>query len=320
MTDMRYTTLGRTGLKVSIMGIGAGTQFGTINGNHLSQAEGIINTAIENGINLIDTASIYNSSEEILGRLLESRPRESYVLNSKYYPITDIGQPIPAQEVRKSVERSLKLLDTDYLDVLQIHGVRPESYRAIVETHHDELMKMKSKGMFRFLGITETIKFDPHHRMMKMALKDDLFDTAMIAYSLLSPDPEIKILPQCQKQAVGVIGMTAVRRALSDHQILEDLIRKAKTENRMKQDALPDKGPLDWLLDETIHTLASAGYSYVLSNSAVQTVLSGTTNPDHLVKNLKAALSKPLDEEKRKRLRSIFSTPPDHQPWSTYDL
>jgi aryl-alcohol dehydrogenase-like predicted oxidoreductase len=320
MTEMRYTTLGRTGLKVSIMGLGASNNFGALTGDRKSQAEAVVNTAFENGINLIDTASMYNSSEETLGTLLKSRMRESYVLNSKYFPVTESGQAIPVVEVRQSVERSLKLLGTNYLDVLQIHGVRPESYRAVIDQHLDALRSLQVEGKFRFLGITETIRFDPRHEMLPMALEDDLFDTVMVAYSLLSPDLEIEILPQCQKKNVGVIGMTAVRNALSNNDFLEILIKKAKAEGRIGQDTLPDLNPLELLMDEGIPTLATAGYSYVLAEPAVKTVLSGTTNPEHLVENIQSAVAESLSEEKRRRLQSIFRTPPIYEPWSTYDL
>ena len=155
---------------------------------------------------------------------------------------------------------------------------------------------------------------------MKMALEDDLFDTAMIAYHLLSPDPETHILPRCLKQKVGVIAMTAARPTLSVNSRLEALIAKAKQEGRIAPDALPDSKPLNWLLDDSTPTMASVGYSYVLAEPAVHTVLSGTTNPSHLIENIQSALAYPLSEEKRRRLQSIFRTPPHHEPWSTYDL
>ncbi|NET39618.1 MAG: aldo/keto reductase [Cyanothece sp. SIO1E1] len=320
MSKMRYTTLGRTGLPVSIIGLGASTRFGKLIGPDLPRAERILQTAFDQGIDLIDTAAIYNQSEEILGRLLKKQRRESYVLTSKYFPIEEDGRPMAPEKVRETVESSLKLLDTDYLDVLQIHGVRPESYQAIVELHHDILKQLQTEGKFRYLGITETIRYDPWHKMMHMALEDDLFDTAMIAYNLLSPDPEVDILPKCKNQKVGVIGMTAARPTLCDNSRLEALISKAKAEGRIGPDALPDSRSLDWLLDDSIATVATAGYSYVLAEPAVCTVLSGTTDPNHLIENVRSALATPLSKEKRLRLQSIFRTPPNHEPWSTYDL
>lgn len=197
---MRYTTLGRTGLQPSIMGLGASTKFGSLTGEDLPRAKHLLETALDNGITLIDTAAIYNQSEEILGKLLQNKDRDSYILNSKYLPTDEHQNPVSSEQVRESVECSLRLLKTNHLDVLQIHGVWPKSYRAIVNEHHDILEQLKSEGKFRFLGITETIRFDPFHEMMSMALKDDLFDTAMIAYNLLSPDPEKEILPKCQEQ------------------------------------------------------------------------------------------------------------------------
>ena len=126
---MRYTTLGRTGLKVSIVGFGASGNFGAMTGDREEQAGALIRQALDLGIDLIDTAANYGHSEEILGRAIKGVPREEYTLNSKYFPINADGCVLRKCEVRASVDRSLSRLRCGHLDVLQIHGVRPEHYR-----------------------------------------------------------------------------------------------------------------------------------------------------------------------------------------------
>ncbi len=317
---MPYRTLGRTGLRVSVMGLGASSNFGSMTGQSVNEAARVVHTAFDLGINVIDTAAIYGESEAILGHVLNDVRRDSFVLTSKYFPVDDSGAPISPQMVRDSVERSLRRLKLDAIDIMQLHGVRPNHYKAIVDLHMPILQKLQEEGKFRFLGITETIKEDPAHMMLPKALEDDFFDTAMVEYSLLNPVAEKKVLPECRKRNVGVLCMVAVRRALSQPDFLQEIIRQAKTEGRIAADALTDKGPLDWLIGTDTPSIPAAGYRYVRTHPAISTVLSGTCNPDHLKDNVKAILGPELPQEIMGRLRSIFMPKTDDDCWSAFDL
>ena len=317
---MRFRKLGRTGIDVSIVGFGASGNFGAMTGGREEDAGTLIRRALDLGINLIDTAANYGDSECILGRALAVIPRDRYFLNSKYFPLDEDGRVISPADVRASIERSLRRLRCGHLDVLQIHGVRPGNYREIVHHHLAELAAMKDEGLFRFLGITETIRLDPWHETLENALADNHFDTAMVAYSLLSPTPERSVLPKCANSSVGVIVMTAVRRALSQPEILQTVMERYRKERRRADGLWYEDVNLNWILSEKTPTLAAAGYQYALSHPAVATVLTGTTDPNHLEANVRAALGPPLDPEHIARLRRIFMPANGYEPWSTFDL
>lgn len=142
--------------------------------------------------------------------------------------------------------------------------------------------------------------------MMPMAIADGYFDTAMIGYNLLSPTAEDEVLPGCERTGIGVIGMVAVRRALSRPELLRSNIVEAKRRGLIAEDAVSDDAPLDWVLSDEVQTLPAAGYKYVAANPAVATILTGTSKVAHLEDNVKSILGPPLPDAVMARLRSIF--------------
>jgi L-galactose dehydrogenase len=306
---MDYRVLGRTGLKVSVMGVGGGgpTQLGQKTGVDQRGVNRLIRRAIDLGINFFDTAAAYGESEAILGEALKGIPRERYILATKFHPARGgKGEVVTPREVAASVARSLKRLKVDAVDLMQFHGVRPNQYTEVMETLWCEVDKLKQQGKFRFIGITETYGDDNRHEMLPEALKTNLFDTAMVGYNMIGPTPEHVILPLCQTANVGVICMVAVRRALSRPDYLKAQIALAKSRGLIASNALPDDDPLGWLIRDGVGSLPAAAYKYVNAHPAMGTVLSGTANIEHLEENVKAILGPPLPTEDMGRLRSVF--------------
>lgn len=305
---MKYRKLGKTGLDVSIVGIGSGgpSKLGQSSGVEEEGVRRMVRRALELGVNFIDSAAAYGESETILGRVLDGVPRDSYILATKFHA-AQRGTFKSPEEIRESVERSLVRLKTDCIYVLQVHGIEPDDYRRTVSLVHPILDQLKQEGKCRFTGVTETYGRDAGHDMLPKALADGYFDTAMVGYNLLSPTAERDVLPGCQKADIGVICMVAVRKALSRPELLVRNIAAAKERGIIAADALPDgEGPLDWLLGEDVPSIPAAAYKYVTAHPAISTVLTGTANVDHLEANVEAILGPPLPEEAMARLRSIF--------------
>ena len=191
---MEYRRLGRTGLDVSILGLGSGgkSRLGQATGVPEADAHKVVDTALANGVNIIDTAAAYGDSELILGRALKKHPRDSYVLCTKANPATRGEGPRTyiyrtEQEFIDSFERSLTRLQTDYIDVFQVHGVVAETYPHVRERLVPALRTLQDQGKVRFIGITETFSGDHQRELLKLALADNLFDTMMLGYNLLTP-------------------------------------------------------------------------------------------------------------------------------------
>ncbi len=305
---MKYRTLGRTGLKVSIMGIGGGgpTQLGQKTGVDQAGVNRLVRRALDLGINFFDTAAAYGESETILGNALMGIPRDDCVLATKFHAHRGKGELVNPSDVADSVERSLRRLQVDSVDIMQWHGVRPHQYSEAIARLWPTVEKLRDQGKFRFIGISETYAEDHKHEMFSQALADDLFDAAMVGYNLLSPTPEHEILPKCGELDVGVICMVAVRRALARPEVLKERIAYAKAKGLIAPDALDDEDPLGWLVKGDVASLPAAGYKYVNAHPAMGVVLSGTANIDHLEENVKAILGPPLPDEAMARLRSLF--------------
>jgi len=143
---MDYTTLGRTGLKVSVAGLGTGgfSRLGLGTGKDEAHAIGIIRAALDLGVNLFDTAAAYGT-EPVLGKALRGTPRDEVVICTKApFGISSSGSS-PERAVA-SLDRSLKELGTDYIDVYQLHGVSPAAYDHARDAIAPALLREKDIG------------------------------------------------------------------------------------------------------------------------------------------------------------------------------
>ena len=125
---MQYTTLGKTGLKVSVAGLGCGgfSRLGLGTGKSTAEAVALIRQALDMGVNLLDTAAVYGT-EAVVGEAIKAVPRESVVVATKAW-IPYGGGRRAAERAVASLDASLRRLGTDYVDIFQLHGVAPEGY------------------------------------------------------------------------------------------------------------------------------------------------------------------------------------------------
>jgi aryl-alcohol dehydrogenase-like predicted oxidoreductase len=125
---MDYTTLGRTGLKVGVAGLGCGgfSRLGLSTGGTEASAIGIIHAALDQGVNLLDTAEPYGT-EAVVGKAISTVPRDSVVICTKSSVFRD-GERWTADRVVASLDNSLRELGIDCIDVFQLHAVPPSGY------------------------------------------------------------------------------------------------------------------------------------------------------------------------------------------------
>ena len=308
---MEYRRFGRTNLDVSVMGIGTGgpSQLGQKTGVPEADVHRMIDVGLDLGVTLIDTAAGYGESEAILGRALKGKPRDSYVLCTKSADTVrdgDTNRPRTGQELVDSVERSLQRLQTDVIDVFQLHAVLPETYDYAATVLVPVLQRLRDEGRIRFIGITESFAKDPQREVLRRAIADGLFDTILVGYNILTTGPEDDVLPLAEANDIGVMVMCAVRRKIARQEDLEAVIAGLKADGSIAQDVLPDDRPLDWLVHGDVTQVTDAAYKYVAGNPRVHSVLSGTANVDHLRQNVAAVLGDPLPEQDRVRLKAIF--------------
>jgi aryl-alcohol dehydrogenase-like predicted oxidoreductase len=317
--NVNYRVLGKTGLKISVLGLGTGTRFGDPRAHSATEAARLVAAALDLGINYFDVAAMYGEAESWLGRALTGRVRDDAVIATKVFPVDESNRPITPAQLRASVERSLIALNIETIDILQVHGLRPGWLPGVMDALGSENDALQREGKFRFLGVAETIVEDPRHAMVPLAATTGRISMALVAYSLLSPWAELSALPACAASQVGVVAMVAVRRALRDPAMLAQLISAAKARGEAGVQNVSLSAPLNWLLDGNSPSLMAAGYRFALSHPAVACVLSGTLNPEHLRANAVAACAPPLTADQLARVRDIFLRT-DPERWKTYDL
>ena len=304
---MDYMILGRTGLKVSVAGLGCGgpSRLGLRQKKREKEAVALVRQALDLGVNFLDTAEWYGT-EHIVGAAIAQTPRDRLVVSTKKN-IPPVDHPDPGGEVSKSVEQSLKTLHTDYVDVYHVHGVYPGQYEYVKERLLPSLVQMRQQGKIRAVGITERFPDDPTHKVLRQALQDDCWDVIMIGFNLLNPCARKEVFRLTQKQGVGVINMYAVRRGLSQPArwkgICADLVEKGVA----GAETLNPDDPLDFVIkDGGASTIPEAAYRFCRHEPGVHVVLTGTGNPDHLRANVEAIMKPALPEPVLRRLADIF--------------
>lgn len=185
-----YRTLGRTGLKVTVVGFGA----------MLTTEPEVMKTAFDHGINYVNTARVYmrGKNEEILGKALKG-------LREKVYVATNVLPPSSSKkDIVRDVEASLKALETDYIDLIQLQNADPE--RMSFPETREAMAELKKQGKVRFFGVT-THKNQAEVLNTVVNDRERFFDTALVAYNFKS-DKEIgEAIDRAAKAGIGIIAM-----------------------------------------------------------------------------------------------------------------
>ncbi len=304
---MQYTTLGKTGLQVSVAGLGCGgySRLGLSTGKSKAQSIALVQQAIDYGINFIDTARAYRT-EGIVGQGLKGRNRDEFVVSTKTTIADDTGQKCPAQVIQE-LEASLRTMDLTFVDVFHLHGVQPSVYAHAVQNVVPVLLREREKGKFRFLGITEVPPKDPYHQTLEQAVQQDCFDVVMVAFHLMHQSAREKIFKHTLAKGIGVLNMFAVRLLFSAPGRLNHVVTQLINEGKLPAWLAEKEHPLGFLVRSGgACTIIDAAYRYCRHEPGTDVVLFGTGNPTHLHSNIDSILSPPLPAADLQRVRELF--------------
>lgn len=305
---MQYTTLGRTGLKVSALGLGGGghSRLGQRGGATAAKSSAIVRRAIELGVNLIDTAEAYGT-EQVVGAGLRGVARDAFVLSTKK-SLRNGDRLITAGELARGLEASLGRLGVEYVDIYHLHAVHAEQYEQVLAELVPAMLKLRDQGKLRFVGITEVFGSDTGHAMLTRALRDDCWDVMMVGFNMLNQSARERVFAETIRQNIGVLDMFAVRDALSQPGKLRELVRELVAQGLVDRDAVDLDDPLGFVTRSgAAASLPEAAYRFVRDEPGVHVVLSGTGNPEHLAENVAAVAKPPLPAELRQRLVDLFA-------------
>lgn len=294
---MRMRFLGKSGIKVSEICLGTMT-FGTnvrLGAVGQKEADGIVNMALNGGINFIDTADIYSEglSEEIAGKALGKR-RKDVILATKLRNQMGLGPNdvgLSRHHIIEGCDASLKRLGTDYIDLYQVH--RFDSSRSLEETlrSFDDLVR---QGKVRYIGASN---FAGWQLMKALAISDkhdwERFVTFQGLYSLIVRDIENELVPLCLDQGLGLLTYSPLAGGFLSGKYRRGQPRPKDT-RLSNGDTTFDEQKGYNIIDEldmvaTAHnaTVSQVALNYLLSKPAVSSVIVGIRTLDQLADNLK---------------------------------
>ena len=304
---MEYTTLGRTGLKVSVAGLGCGgfSRLGLKAGKSEDEAAKLIHQAVDLGINFIDTAPAYGT-EAVVGKALQSIPRDSVVVATKAF-VHRGGEWWTPEKVVASLDNSLRLMGIDTIDIFNLHGVYAHQYKHAIEQIVPALQAQKAKGKIRHIGITENPIEDHTNAMLKLAVRDPVWEVFMVGFHMMHQGARHNVFPVTREKGIGTLLMFAVRSIFADPPRIAKEMREAAANGLVEKWLGETADPLGFLIHESgAASLTEAAYRYARHEPGADVVLFGTGDVGHLRMNVAALLKPPLPEADRRTLAHLF--------------
>jgi aryl-alcohol dehydrogenase-like predicted oxidoreductase len=292
---MKYRKLGKTGLDISVIGVGT-WQFGGEWGKDFNQSEvnAILDAAQDRGINFIDTAECYGDhlSESLIGERTR-KDREKWILATKFghhfHDFLDRTRHFDPADVVKQLDQSLKSLKTDYIDLYQMHSSKDHEF--LTEGLWEALEREKEKGKIRHLGLS-------------ISGNDNIYQTSragevgaesiQVVYNRLDQVPEKEVFPSCREQNLGVLARVPMASGL-----LSGKYRKGHVFTGSDVRATRDKEELARQIEEVEQIyktevpegvpMASWALAWCLKDPVVTAVIPGCKNIQQVNSNADAA-------------------------------
>jgi aryl-alcohol dehydrogenase-like predicted oxidoreductase len=295
MADIPRRALGRTGLEVTTLGFGAMELRGDQGGPQIADEDAgkLLNAVLDEGINFIDTSIDYGRSEELIGRFIAHR-RSEYVLASKCGCVPGAGMATDhvhtAENIRAGVEHSLRMLQTDHLDLVQFHrSLTRREFEA--DGALAEALALRDEGKVRFVGVSAILP------TLDEQIDMGVFDTFQIPYSALQREHE-EVITRASSAGTGIIIRGGVARGTPDDWQGR---RYYMVSNETMRDYW-DTARLDELLDGMSRTAFLLRFT--LSHPDLDTTIVGTASIEHLRDNLAVAAAGPLPDDVLREAKS----------------
>ena len=293
---MKYRKFGKTGMEVSEIGFGAWAIGGSWGDQKESDSLEGLETALDNGVNFIDTAAGYGNgkSEKIIGEFLKSRPEQVYVCTKtppapgKWppSPYCKIEERYPEKYLRENVEERLTNLQASSLDVLLLHTwTRAWNDNPVAL---EILQKMKSEGVIKNIGIST-----PEHdqNCVIQLMRDGAIDVLQVIYNIFEQEPAAQILPVAKETGTGIIVRVAFDEGVltgkyrgdekfgrddfrSNYFAGDRLMRGVKRTEKIR-DEIKNSG----------YSMPELALKFAMTHEAVSTVIPGIRNRNQALQN-----------------------------------
>lgn len=292
---MKYRMLGNTGLRVSVIGLGTMVHAGHFGPMKDSESLGAIETALELGVNFIDTSDAYGAgySETLLGNALKGK-RDKVILATKGGNVMtgpNRGKRIFEPDyISRVMNESLERLQTDYIDLYQLHNPSVE----VIEKGEvwDVLERAKQAGKIRHYGVSINTMEEG-----VAAVKDGRSETIQVEYNLLAQESSEKIFPLALNANVGVIARIPLRRGIltgkltsEDEQRFQgEDVRARSFKGEPFRQELAKAEKLRFLVHGDVKSFAQAALAFCIAHPAVSITIPGARNAEQMRENATGA-------------------------------
>jgi aryl-alcohol dehydrogenase-like predicted oxidoreductase len=293
---MRYRQLGSSDLQVSEICLGSWLTYG--GGVADDAAEACVAKAFELGINFIDTANVYaaGKAEEFLGQVLEGRPRDSYILATKLFgKMPDGGSGLSREQVHTQLDKSLRRLRTDYVDLYQCHRY---DWDTPLEETMAGLSEVVREGKVRYLGFSEW----PAEKIEEAAAMAGVekFVSSQPQYSLIWRGPELDVIPVSKQHGISQIVWSPLAQGIltgkyKPGEPLPEGTRATSKSMGMWMDRARDQTLLErvqrlrTVAEGLGITLAQLAIAWVLREPNVASAIVGASRPEQVEDNVGGA-------------------------------
>ncbi len=310
---MNYRTLGHSGLKVSEICLGAWINFGGRIADE--QTFAVIDAAVEEGINFFDTADVYagGKAEEVMGRWMQGKDRRQIVLATKCRGRMwdgPNGEGASRKHIFEAAEDSLRRLQTDYIDLYQIHWPDPETPAEETVRALDDLVR---QGKIRYFGWSNHDAAQIEERAQVSArLGLNRAVSLQNYYNMLGRGVEETVTPACEREGIGQIPYSPLAQGLLSDKYLSGEVpegsRAAGNADFQKrlQESLPKMQALAAWAEERDATLSQLALAWLLHQPTMASPIIGATTAAQVKENAKAAQIT-LSQDDLARIDSLLS-------------
>ena len=311
---MKYRNLGKTGIKVSEIGFGGWAIGGGWGAQDDKESIEALHTAIDNGINFIDTAEGYGNgkSEKIIAEILKTR-KEDVTVATKIPPIEGIWPPspyckiedrYPESYIRKNIEERLKFLNTDCIDLLQLHTwTRAWNSNP---TALEILKDLKKEGKIKAIGISTP---EQDQNCVIDLMRKGYLDVIQVIYNIFEQEPAAEILPVAKENNVGVILRVAFDEGVltgkykADSTFGDGDFRNSYFKGDRLERAVKRVDKIKEEIKDTDLTMPQLALKFPLAHDAVSTVIPGMRNRKQALANSAVSDLDNLSDDLIKRLQ-----------------
>jgi hypothetical protein len=284
---MEKRRLGRTDMEVSVLGFG-GSEIGYEKASEETVAR-LLNSALDAGLNVIDTAECYECSEELIGQTVSHRREEFYLFTKCGHPRGIGSEDWSTPSILESIERSLRRLKTDRLDLIQLHGCSEVVLRKgeVIAA----LQSAREKGHARHLG------YSGDSLAAKFAVECGAFDTLQTSINIADQEALDLTLPLAREKQMGVIAKRPIANAAWKEQH-----KPIDSYHHVYWDRL-SKLHYDFIQQRPLEASIAHALRFTLSVPDVHTAIVGTAKPERWMQNAKMIEAGPLNESEFQTIR-----------------